>query len=455
MPQDFNRDCASEINDPNMHLGRLKDYQGIFNFLNQPFFSVTPETPLMREYNQFCDDIAKVFESNLRYYVSWKDIHPLRNLIGHILTENWRSYSNGKLPNRKLTRYAKIFTDPTNGWWVRIKNIIQTCKTSKQPLPGLAHASIGDIDRAFQEFKRENPPQVSVCPKVFIRKSNPKAEDLQSFKGVSDRDTCPRMVTLASRGLSVETSDPYKLKDDITDKTQGPGAALNSLGGMIARNAAVAFHMHPDSLLPVLYGIDTPIPRMCTNLLEYCKNHKFETYQFTNKFLVYGFGYLRPRNIETLPQLQALVRQIDNNISKYVLGMQWVRCEFAKVWQLQVFLMAADLSPRHSFIPNAGEKQQRAILCKNISKTLLVNQYKAVIQLACMRQEKVVHLTRVGQGVFRNDSSIMIDVLEVVLREAQGYDVHIYLEWDSWQEDLNIVKAKNPHLQFKWQTLYK
>jgi hypothetical protein len=47
----------------------------------------------------------------------------------------------------------------------------------------------------------------------------------------------------------------------------------------------------------------------------------------------------------------------------------------------------------------------------------------------------------------------MPDALEVVLEEAQGYDVQIYLEGRAWIENLKKVKQRKPALKFNQRVL--
>jgi hypothetical protein len=146
-----------------------------------------------------------------------------------------------------------------------------------------------------------------------------------------------------------------------------------------------------------------------------------------NNHFVLCSGYFCPGNVDNLDQLRKIKDHVKQNAGKFALPVQIVMTEWRGVSQVQMLLAAPNLAL-------GNENLHKASDCADICEALVVPQYRAAAELACMLGI-ALFLTRVGQGVFNNPSKIMKVALEEVLKVANNRNMWIYLDgknkdWD-------------------------
>jgi hypothetical protein len=277
----------------------------------------------------------------------------------------------------------------------------------------------------------------------------------------------PIAITAASRFSGLEVSYAKDLRNVITDFTQGPGTVLQALAALFVRSYAGQYGGLMESIVPVLQGIvpvlqglkldNKSLPRMIANSHRTfgCSNGEcgkdwamdsstaqrmrgwiYKCTDANNEFVLCS-GYFRPRNVDKLEQLQAMADHVEDNVNKFALPVQIVMTERQGMTQVHMLLAAPDLSQGNL----KGEEVDN--LCRKICEMLVVAQYRAVAKLACML-EVPLFVTRVGQGVFGNDKSIMQSALKAILEVAQNQGMTIFLESMNapyWNEEIQALKS--------------
>jgi hypothetical protein len=197
----------------------------------------------------------------------------------------------------------------------------------------------------------------------------------------------PIAITAASRFSGLEVSYAKDLRNVITDLTQGPGTVLQALSALLMRSYAGQCGKLMESIVPVLQGLgQAGIPRMIANshrtfgcfTAERMSDWIYECTDAANKFVLCS-GYFRPRNVDKLEQLRAMAKHVEGNANEFALPVQIVMTEWQWMTQVHMLLAAPDLSQgklEHGVDADG--------LCQEICKALVVAQYRAVAELACM-----------------------------------------------------------------------
>jgi hypothetical protein len=414
-------------------------------------------------YNQFIRDIIDWMTQNNIFYgaqylitktekgetKSWV-VHPLRNLLAGFIDDSndWSMYLAGNLKGEIKTsaNFKKL--------WQQAGEVFQ-----REGVPGLKYLQIAAIDAAFEQYvsKKAGSGASLICPREGYLAEDLENDQCDATKFLGNiLNGRPIAITAASRFSGLEVTYAEDLKSVITDYTQGPGTVLQSLSALAVRSYAGQYGELMESILPVLQdivpmlqGLGQDVPRMITNGLrtfrcstaqrgtdwtidestgERMKNWLYTCTNAENRFM-FGSGYFRPRTAKDVEQLRAIAAHVKINANKFALPMQIVTTEWRGMTQVHMLLAAPDLSKGKLGVEADG-------LCQEICEALVVAQYRAVAKLAYML-EVPLFVTRVGQGVFRNNSSVMKSALEAILKVAQNRSMTIFLEtlnpagWDS------------------------
>jgi hypothetical protein len=173
----------------------------------------------------------------------------------------------------------------------------------------------------------------------------------------------------------------------LFDKTQGPRGSIETAAATLHRAAAEGAGKLPHALANV---IDTK---------------------------AYSNGYLELATLADDEQTRIL-NQIDANITKLRILPQWVINEASGNVQLHVLAAAPSYQGKKTPKPGPiGEK---------ICDSLVVPQYRAIAELAVIRSiltnhEVRLHLTLVGQGVFKNPVNTLRKALTTVADVVRGF----------------------------------
>ena len=141
---------------------------------------------------------------------------------------------------------------------------------------------------------------------------------------------------------------------------------------------------------------------------------------------IYKHGYLEPHLLQEDTEREKLHTSItqNNNTQNIRMLAQWSICEQSKTMQLQVFCAAPSYQGRD--VPPITSVDGK------ICKELVVAQYEAIAKLAVIRSKVIgkevkLHLTLVGQGVFKNPNEIMGHVVNKVQAIVNDAQVKVFL----------------------------
>src|SRR5207253_1556937 len=157
----------------------------------------------------------------------------------------------------------------------------------------------------------------------------------------------------------------------------------------------------------------------------------------------YKNGYLEIYKLSPKKQKE-LYELLEENIDKLIILPQWAICEASGSLQLQVFSAA----PSYQAEKIPKEDSIGAKICDLLVST----QYEAIAKLAviksAMSEEVVpVHFTLVGQGVFNNPKSAMIDSFYKIAKIVQGYDlIKVFIHGYGQKDQILINSLANKKL---------
>lgn len=197
-----------------------------------------------------------------------------------------------------------------------------------------------------------------------------------------------------------QTTQDASVESYRIDLTQGPQGSIEAGAAALHRKAAKDAGQLPHALEKCI----------SKSLLDKC----------------YINGYLNLKNLSEKDQKQ-LLDELKENIHNLQILPQRAICERSGGEQLQVFTAAPSFQGTPKPTPLETE----------ICKLLVVEQYKALAQLAVIRGSEggapvPLHLTLVGQGSFANDPSIMGEALKAVAEVVKGQNVQVtYQFYDS------------------------
>jgi hypothetical protein len=155
--------------------------------------------------------------------------------------------------------------------------------------------------------------------------------------------------------------------------------------------------------------------------------------------LVFFNDHFCPRNAEDVVQLKKIKDHVKDHADEFALPVQVVVTENWDMTQVQIFLTAPDLIQGKLHEPEADG------LCEEIGKALVVSQYVAAVQLACMLGTPLF-LPRVGQGgTFGISESTMKSATEEILKTADSKSMWISLDGPEWYGEVNVLRHQFPN----------
>jgi hypothetical protein len=253
--------------------------------------------------------------------------------------------------------------------------------------------SIQDIDNAYNSLVRNAPPPHGSQANITV----------VTGLGVSGLHKLPlgknAILQIASQFNYLESPGNYitPVWQYPNDRTQGPIASLEAIVSAVHRRACIENGTLNDALHNVLLK-DSYYQNGYLELLKMSPREREEFLQHLQKGSI--------KQLEILPT--------------------WVMCESSMTPQIQVFSAAPSFqnlpSPPHF---NSVEGQ--------IANLLVKGQYEAIAKLAVIKSlsnggEFVpLHLTLVGQGVFKNPKEVMRDAMQAVENAVKGFNVHVYI----------------------------
>ena len=220
------------------------------------------------------------------------------------------------------------------------------------------------------------------------------------------------VVQVASQFNFLESLGPYHMPilNYFHDMTQGPQASLGSLAALFVRDKAFQ-GANPQPLFAHLPPSQ------------------------------YQHGYLYPHKMSPDEQHKFLSLLQEEGGQLRILA-QWGIPELASGKpMLQVFTAA----PSYQYANHAPhENSLEALICN----FLVVSQYTAIAQLTVLRSLLIdrvsLHLTLVGQGVFKNPRSVLQNALQAVMDIVQSYNVDVYIHGFS-KKDVEKIHTALPH----------
>ena len=222
------------------------------------------------------------------------------------------------------------------------------------------------------------------------------------------------VVQVASQFNFLESLGPYYMPilQYFQDMTQGPQASLGSLAALFVRDHAFR-GANPQPLFAHLPPSQ------------------------------YQHGYLYPQEMSPDEQHKFLSLLQEEGGQLRILA-QWGIPELARGKpMLQVFTAA----PSYQRPKDAPREDSLEVLICNL---LVVPQYTAIAQLAALRSLFIprvpLHLTLVGQGVFKNPRSVLQNALSAVLDTVRFYNVDVYIHGFSTDDVIKIKEALPPSL---------
>uniref|UniRef100_A0A6C0CQB2 Uncharacterized protein n=1 Tax=viral metagenome TaxID=1070528 RepID=A0A6C0CQB2_9ZZZZ len=215
------------------------------------------------------------------------------------------------------------------------------------------------------------------------------------------------ILQVASQFNFLESMSPRysPVIDYITDRTQGPRASLGSLAALLQRDQAFGQGHEPQTIFDsTLIGAD-----------------------------IYEGGYLMPYRANE--NEKALALYLKKNTKKLRILAQWGLPDIGTEPMLQIFTAAPSYQNTMIDITKYGA---------SICETLVVNQYRAVAQIAVLRcietrQRVPLHLTLVGQGAFRNPESVLQKAFAAVNTIVQAHDIDVYIHGYTDDDMLKIT----------------
>lgn len=278
---------------------------------------------------------------------------------------------------------------------------------SKEGVPSF---QLGEINRLYDielnKGKDKNLPQSpkSSDPRIKI------VEGVDALQLAASPLAAGGIVQYASQFNALES--PYiekaELKDYSGDPTQGPQGVMPCGNALLARHFGKEFN-----------AFEHVIPDKATR----DKFVKSGYVQWGNDPAQFNALLDKPV-VEAAPIAHGQPASSEKRIDKLLLPIVWAKPELGDNAVLQCFTAAP---PTKSY-NNAGDIE----IQKTIANKLVVSQYEALAKMAVVRARQTgkavpLHLTLVGGGVFKNDSSVLRNALAAVKKIVEGENVDVYV----------------------------
>jgi len=209
----------------------------------------------------------------------------------------------------------------------------------------------------------------------------------------------------------------------INDKTQGPLASIASLEALILRDNAVA----NQKILGQQNGIFKDIP------------------------YIYKNGYLMPWKIRDGKEKEKILQHLTKNIGKLEILAQKSKPELGNgIVLTQVFSAAPSFQGYRRPIKNS--------LDDKFCMLLVPIQYACIAKLAAIQSiatgKRVnIHLTLIGQGVFKNRLEVINSAMAEIYKYINGFNINVYIHAFT-DFDISIAKQslKNNNIFYSEMT---
>ena len=275
-------------------------------------------------------------------------------------------------------------------------------------------AIVDEGDLPIQQFTMKQIDELkNSCPKPGNGQCSIKDECFEAlylYRYFPDES----IVQVASQFNALESPGNYfsPVMNWIDDLSQGPRASVQAVASAKHRESAYLKGKLPD----MLKGLINEFKTKDTKLSDY----------------FYKEGYLQLFAEERKDVLEKFLKFLKDNKNNLGFNAQWTLCGPQGKRQFQVFSAAPSFQGYEiDWDKDEGkEKNEIKQIYREICETLVVPQYKAIAQVACIRsvltgKRQTLVLTSVGQGWFNNPPSVLKKAKEVIKQEVEGYNVDV------------------------------
>jgi len=261
------------------------------------------------------------------------------------------------------------------------------------------------IVKAAKKLKSTTVHKIDKKYNKLVKMSSSSTGNFIIVKGVNvleiakSRLAIDSIMQVASQFNFLESTNTNYM--DITkyiyDKTQGPLASIASLEALILRDNAVA----NQKILGQQNGIFKDIP------------------------YIYKNGYLMPWKIRDGKEKEKILQHLTKNIGKLEILAQKSKPELGNgISFTQVFSAAPSFQGYRRPIKNS--------LDDKFCMLLVPIQYACIAKLAAIQSiatgKRVnIHLTLIGQGVFKNRQEVINSAMAEINKYINGFNINIYI----------------------------
>jgi len=261
------------------------------------------------------------------------------------------------------------------------------------------------IVKAAKKIKSTIVDEINRKYKKLLKISSSSTGNFIIVKGVNvleiakSRLAIDSIMQVASQFNFLESANTNYM--DITkyiyDKTQGPLASIASLEALILRDNAVA----NQKILGQQNGIFKDIP------------------------YIYKNGYFEPWKIHDGKEKEKILQKITKNIGKLEILAQKSKPELGNgIVLTQVFSAAPSFQGYRRPLKNS--------LDDKFCMLLVPLQYACIAKLAAIQSiatgKRVnIHLTLIGQGVFKNRQEVINSAMAEIYKYIDGFNINVYI----------------------------
>jgi len=261
------------------------------------------------------------------------------------------------------------------------------------------------IIKAAKKIKSTTVDKIDREYKKLVKISSSSTGNFIIVKGVNvleiakSRLAIDSIMQVASQFNFLESANTNYM--DITkyiyDKTQGPLASIASLEALILRDNAVA----NQKILGQQNGIFKDIP------------------------YIYKNGYFEPWKIHDGKEKEKILQKITKNIGKLEILAQKSKPELGNgIVLTQVFSAAPSFQGYRRPLKNS--------LDDKFCMLLVPLQYACIAKLAAIQSiatgKRVnIHLTLIGQGVFKNRQEVINSAMAEIYKYIDGFNINVYI----------------------------
>jgi hypothetical protein len=261
------------------------------------------------------------------------------------------------------------------------------------------------IVKAAKKIKSTIVDEINRKYKKLLKISSSSTGNFIIVKGVNvleiakSRLAIDSIMQVASQFNFLESANTNYM--DITkyiyDKTQGPLASIASLEALILRDNAVA----NQKILGQQNGIFKDIP------------------------YIYKNGYFEPWKITDGKEKEKILQKITKNIGKLEILAQKSKPELGNgIVLTQVFSAAPSFQGYRRPLKNS--------LDDKFCMLLVPLQYACIAKLAAIQSiatgKRVnIHLTLIGQGVFKNRQEVINSAMAEIYKYIDGFNINVYI----------------------------